>query len=138
MPCVPETLVFRTATIDVVVPGQSVRYGRQFRRVFRTILKGRPRRGDSDAQLPAHLTPRQTLGSKRCVSRTHPHAGVGGRGVCLELARPRCLSGRDREKALVSNSAILAKIPNTSQPFGVDVSTASCNDTNWILSASNS
>jgi hypothetical protein len=39
---------------------------------------------------------------------------------------------------LRSNSAMLAKMPNTSRPLGVLVSTPSCIDIKWMPRASNS
>lgn len=67
-----------------------------------------------------------------------PKADGGAQFACPGREPLPNLSAPGREISSRSNSAMLAKMPNTRRPFGVEVSTPSCRLTNWIPRESNS
>ena len=74
---------------------------------------------------PAAATTRPACSSRRAHGPRRPSF----------LPRARAAAIPDRTRSRISsrsNSAIVAKIPKASRPFGVDVSTPSCRDTNWM------
>ena len=107
------------------------------RQVFRTVPKGRSRRRNAKTQLPTHFPPRQP--STRSAATRDTSTWRRGRPSRLPLARAAAMPDRMRSRiSSRSNSAMLAKIPKMSRPFGVDVSTPSWSESNWMPSASNS
>ena len=127
---VRETLDFRTldsATFDHV---KSVRYMSVdsdgfFARVWNAAL------AVATPTSSSRPTSRQDRPSARRAATRAQLTSRRGRPSRLPRARAAASPERTRSRiSCRSNSAMLAKIPNTSRPFGVDVSTPSWSATN--------
>ncbi len=79
--------------------------------VYRTSLRESVNRSDAHSQARCNLAPGKPLARATASPDRAPHPGISSR----------------------SNSAMLAKMPNTRRPFGVEVSTPWCSETKLVV-----